>query len=680
MRAAKARGLSIVIVSDMYLTEARLRRLLTACAGADVLAMVDHIFMSCEHGMGKANGLFGPVLKALKVRPDQVLHVGDNVVADLAGAAAAGIHAVHLKQFDDETANRLRLESVAGVMVDPAVRVTVPALQPHRAAVALRQEADPAHVLGHDVMGPVMHAFAEFVHADVQAMAERLGKPVRPLFLMRDGHLPHIVYSALYPDDGAVRVNLTRFVSIGSTLADEAGLDAFVDEYLNRITPQAFVRNLMLKPDEYASALRNRSEIEAGKALLKLVRQPNIRRRILARGAAYRERVLAHLRRAGVQDGDAVMFVDVGYNGSVQNVIAPVLEQAMGLTVAGRYLFLRERHISRLDKRGLLGVDLVETRAMQALATCVAVVEQLCNLEEGSTIDFEADGTPIREPYALNAAQHAIREAVQAGCVAFARDARAGMHHRPLSDDLTARRRMAAASLARLLFLPMPSEVTLFEAFEHDDNQGTSEVQRLLDREHAEAGLRRRGLAYVNEARRMYVPAEVAHQGFALNLTLMAASRFGLDVRNSDFQAGGVDVPVMLLDAVEQTIVPITAYPTHAGWYRISVPVPRAGVTAAIQVGGLWSSVQIDEASWTSARLHDLDFDPATMTATTADRRPATTMTDAMHEVSPGIFVCDSTAVVIAAPPGSDAQVLELIFRPLAPRDAAAEAAGRIAA
>ncbi|MBN2973262.1 HAD family hydrolase [Roseomonas aeriglobus] len=680
MRAAKARGLRVVIVSDMYLSETRLRRLLADCAGTDVVAMIDHVFVSCEYGRGKAHGLFDHVLRTIGARPDQVLHVGDNKSSDHDGAARAGIHAVHLKQFDADTATRLRLEMVANVMIDPAVRVSVPALQPHRAAVSMRTDDTPAHILGHDVIGPLMHSFAEFVHADVQAMTERVGRPVRPLFLMRDGHLPFEVYTAAYPDTGAVRVELSRLVATRASLADEDLLDRFLMRDLTGYTGETLARHLMLEPAEYAAAVRKAAKGDVCAAIAASVQRGDLRRRVLRRAAAFRTRMIAHLRAAGVRDGEAVMMVDLGYAGSVQNTLTPVLERQMGLTVAGRYLVLRESVRSGLDKRGLLDTDMFDTRTLNAITSYIAVVEQMCNVEQGSTIDFTADGTPIREEYQPNAAQHAARMPIQSACIAFARDARNAMHTTARSDDMTARRRMAGAILTRLLFLPMPAEIALFEAFEHDDNMGTSSIHSVLDRNHAATGLRQRGLAYINGAQRIFVTAEIAQHGLPLSLALMATSRFGLDIRNGDFQVGGIEVPVLMLDATDQTIIPITAYPTHDGWYRIAVPVARGSVTTAVQLGSVWSSVQIDGATWVAAAYHDLDFDPASQRLIVAERTPAITVPDAMSEIAPGIFSCDATGVVIIPPAGRDAQVLNLVFRPLAVRETAVADAHKVAA
>src|SRR3546814_4024789 len=94
----------------------------------------------------------------------------------------------------------------------------------------------------------------------------------------------------------------------------------------------------------------------------------------------------------------------------------------------------------------------------------------------------------------------------------YARAPLAGFHRQPQSDDAESRHRMAAAILARLLFMPIESEVALFERFDQDVNLGTSQMIKLLDTNEAAEGLRRRGLSYVNETGRMYVPGEIQRQ------------------------------------------------------------------------------------------------------------------------------------------------------------------------
>ncbi len=51
----------------------------------------DGIFLSCEHGKLKTNGLFEIAMKKLKVKAKDSLSVGDSIETDIKGAEAAGI-------------------------------------------------------------------------------------------------------------------------------------------------------------------------------------------------------------------------------------------------------------------------------------------------------------------------------------------------------------------------------------------------------------------------------------------------------------------------------------------------------------------------------------------------------------------------------------------------------------
>lgn len=668
MRDAKARGLQIILVSDMYLSEAQLRELLLRTAGDEVLGMIDRIFMSNEYGMPKSQGLFVPVLKALGIPGDRVLHVGDNYHADYEGAIRAGIHAVHFEQFQEETAKRLRMEAAAGIMLDPATRVTVPAYQPHRPQLSLRTNDDIAYVVGHDVMGPVMHAMAIWLKAEVDAMAARLGKPVRPLFLMRDGYLPYMAYDALYPEDGARRIEISRLSAARASLYDEATLDEFVTEYIDVLPAKALARQLMLFEHEVAKIVKPpRPGHDPQKELKKAVAKGDVRKKILVRSKNFAQRLCAHLALNDVKPGDAVMLVDVGYKGTVQNIITPVLEREMGLTIAGRYIFLREECMSGLDKAGLLGTDMFECRALHALGTCVAVVEQMCNIAAGSTVDYAPDGEAIREESGLKSQQNDARDAVQAACLDYVRAHHDAMHRRPTSDDVTARRRMAGSVLTRLLFMPLESEIRLFERFDHDVNLGTKAMMKLLDHEEAAEGLRRRGISYVNETRRMYVPGELLKHGMPYNLSVLTTSRFGLDMRDQDFDVGGIDVPVILIDDMEQTIVDCTAYPTNEGYYRVAVPVGMRNPTVAVQLGRIVEWVQIDSVHWTGMSQYS-----RTWTAKTTE---AVTIPDGMETIDEGFYKCADTGVLIVPPPSAkEPQVLSVVFRPLKWRSAGEKA------
>jgi FMN phosphatase YigB (HAD superfamily) len=655
IRDAKARGLGVIIVSDTYLDEARLRALIASAAGGDVAAMIDRVFPSSAYGVGKSEGLFRPVLDALDATAGEVLHLGDNRIADQDTPAELGIHTVHLLQFDEIAKARLRLEAAASAMIHPDVRVTRAALQPHRPMVSLRADDEPAYALGHDVLGPLLRAYAEWLRAEQEATAERTGRRTHLLFLLRDGFLPAEVFEAVYPGTTTQRVEISRQTAAGAGMIDAEAVRRRLLHEGRRSTVEVLGRQFQFKQGELQKFKLAAPGIDP--EFVEMVLRPETLSQIVHRSAKVADRLIAHLKRAGVAEGDAVIFADLGYHGSVQDKVAPMLEARMGLHVAGRYLLLREEQPSGLDKQGLLDSRHYEFRTLDALCDPIAVVEQLCTIAQGSVIDYKWDGAPVRKAAGIKSNQSATRNRVQAGAVAFATTS-AG-----LPGDADAWRMAAGAALARLLFLPTEPELEVLRCFDHDVNLGTDAVVPLVDADAALAGLKSRGLPYLMHAERIYIPGEIRGQGLALNLSMLAWRRFGLEITTGDMTGTPMQLPVILADAQGETVIDVDAHPTHDGYYAMAIPLGAGRFTAAVQRGSAVDCVQIE-----SARFHVVE----TFGMTDAQSIPAPMVHDGMDAVADGLFRCTGPAALTMVPPPQLKQevevLLHIVFRPVVRR------------
>ena len=522
-------------------------------------------------------------------------------------------------------------------------------------------------------MGPIMAAFADWVRAEADMLAERDGKRPRILFLLRDGHLPQRAFAALDAGDGGA-IELSRFTATAASFVDEATVRDHLAGEAGGQRADVIARQLLFPDAEAAKLVRTGSGRDDEARLKEALMKPDALARVVARSRRFADRLVAHLRRAGVEQGDAVMLVDLGYNGSVQNLVTPVLEHRMGLRIAGRYLLLREQNVSGLDKRGLLDTRHYDAKALIALSEAIAVVEQLCTVPQGSVIDYDDKGRPVRKAAGVKGAQSAVRDRVQQACLTFVRDAHRAVRKPAGSDGPEAQRIMAAATLARLLFLPSPQEAALLGGFEHDVNLGTRELQRLLDHDASAEGLRRRGLPYLQASKRMYLPGELAAHGLPLALSFFSQRRFGLDLRHSDFAAAPITLPVMFADATSQTVVDIDAHPTHDGYYLAAVPIGARRFALGVQWGRLCEWVQIEEVGF-----HAVDaFRAAGADAAGTLAEP---LWQGMAPAADGLYRCDPAGFMFVTPPASDGTtplMLAIVFRPVAYRKA--EAALRRAA
>lgn len=89
--SVRARGMKVAVVSNW---DHHLRPLLS---GLGVSAWIDLLVVSAEEGIEKPDvAMFERACVRLDVRPSEALHVGDDPVADIAGAKAAGCAALRI--------------------------------------------------------------------------------------------------------------------------------------------------------------------------------------------------------------------------------------------------------------------------------------------------------------------------------------------------------------------------------------------------------------------------------------------------------------------------------------------------------------------------------------------------------------------------------------------------------
>jgi FMN phosphatase YigB (HAD superfamily) len=683
MREAKRRGWKVVVVSDTYLNREQLGALIAAAAGDEVRALIDAIFCSSEHDVSKTEGLFKPVLKALRVKPEAILHIGDNLAADAHAPAQHGIAARHLVQFTGDTEQRLRLEAAVGAMLDGG-NAQAAACQPHRAQLAAGEPgiADPATRLGYSVLGPVLRTFDLWLRDEAAALAAASGSRVHLLFLMRDGFLPlKICEAAGVPDGVSAPVEISRFTAQAASFTDRASIDRFMERELGQEDYKSVARQMLFTAPE-SLALKGHGAVNHATFSANVHRPKNLAS-VIERSAAFGERLIQHVRNAvDPQPGDTLMLVDLGYNGTVQSRIEPLLRDKLGVAVAGRYLLLREQQIDGFDKRGLFDARHYDMAALEAMTTNAAVLEQLCTVAQGSVVDYTADGQPIRSEPGVKGRQSEVREAVQAGAIAFARDNHMAVNRAPVSDNADTRRRAAAAVLSRFMFLPLAGELAVLHRFEHDVNLGGGETVPLFDTDAATAELRRSGMFYLKEAERMYLPAELHGHGLPLSLSLLAQRRFGLELRAADFRGSSIDLPIIVADGRTVSVDQIAATKTHDGFLSATIPIGHAQYAIGLQFGRLYEWVEVESADFHRAPSAADELGPRRAVT----RIPAKLSFEGLERVGGGLMRCiDDTAFMMIPPPAptGEAMVLTVVFRPIVwrtPATAAQPADNRVAA
>lgn len=675
MRRAKARGMQVIIVSDTYLDVGQLRHLIERAAGAEVVALIDRIFVSSAHGRHKAQGLYKDVLRKLSTRPHEILHIGDNYGADVGGIAPLGVHTLHLKQFDEALAQQLRMEAACSNMIHP-MEGGLTAAQPQRAALAIAtpQVSDPAVRLGLCVLGPVLTGFDMWLEHAARDLAQQHGGKVHWLFMMRDGFMPMEVHRTRHPQHAVHAMECSRFTSVGASFTTERDLARYVEISVGGVDPVALARQFFI-PDAEIKRLCAHGDYKAvSDALWNEMRKNTRKKATVAASRAMARRLVAHVRSlCDPAPGDVLMLIDVGYTGTSQYHIDAVLSEALKVHVAGRYLILRETFHSGLDKAGFISNDHCDYQTLDTLTSNATMLESSCTTNIGSVVDYTEEGAPIRRPYTLPPDQVDMLHRVQEGIRTFARiEPGAMLRGDHGGDPLDLWRAASASALLRTMFLPFSHELAMIEDFEHDVNLGTDEKHALFDKVAAAAGLRQRGLFHVSDRERAYLAGELHGAGLAPKMTFLAHKRFGLELKFNDFFDRTVDLPVIFIDHQSGDLSEhiITATATHEGYFVAAVPLGDCRYGVALRLGQNHTWVELD--SILAMPVADfLTNDPL------APERSVEMdcMAEGIEAVTERLLHChEKSGFLMVNPPprvGDEPMMLAVAFRPLADRSPA---------
>lgn len=573
IRDAHRHHLSIIIVSDTYFTEKQLRRMLAALLPDDVMLAISKIFCSSQYHKSKTNGLFQVVLRELTEKPENFLHIGDHYAADYQSARSLNMAALHFIQSHDYLKNLQRLHGIAANLMSPSVRTTQPLFDPFRALFSSTPYSDrPEFLIGYYSLGPIMYHFAQFIVQEIEKLRQAGCQP-KVLFLMRDGHLPALACEALTGQSIGHPIRLSRFVAFAASFQTIEDIDAYLLDLLQSKRFADISRQLLL-PEKVSEPLIKTAENspDPQKEFARLVRQNHILRIIFKKSADYRMRLKRYLEKEiGITAGDTLIFVDLGYTGTAQRQLSKFF-QAMNVTLEGRYLLALSTSIKETHRVGLLDATHYDNKTLSALVNYIALFEQLCTANEKSCIDYDEAGNVIYSAVGISAQQHTKLCAIQAECIRFILDAKKFFTTIPhkISTDIS--RAQVLAELARLIFLSTAPELQYLLSFQFDLNLGTHDIYQLFDPKQGLAGLKRRGLFYIDKnspIKRTNYPTELRFAGFELALTFMSLNRFNLDANLEDILTRKEFIETRITHQQNTFSAVIEAAATHDGYFAL---------------------------------------------------------------------------------------------------------------
>jgi predicted HAD superfamily hydrolase len=532
---AQSLGLKIIIVSNTYLEENQLRRLLAAVLPQATFAAIDMIFCSCEFGLFKQAGLFKKVLQKLSVPANHILHLGDQEV-DLIAPSALGMHALRLVQDKEIIAEIFRLQVIAGTIADPTIRDTHSMPCPFRALFSMTDisKDKPEQLIAYVSLGPIMYAFARHIFS-IAEQVRHSGKNPRILFIMRDAYLPSLACEVLAGEPIGKKVLINRFVTIAASFRNPEDVLNYLLQFSN-LSSADYCRQFLLQ-DELAHAFheiaKNASNQE--QLYLALIQNKEILKSIFKNSAAFRLRLKRYLEKEiELKKGDTVILVDLVASGSTQYWLTPLFLEMGADDVIGCYFCGLHRTVFNLGgKKPIKHYFLSpEHPSIFLLEKRLSLLEAMCNSLTDSVIDFDDDGNPATAiRFSVNSEHMDKVKRIQNECLSFIQDAKNHFNNIMSPPPISMLRDITLAELVRHVYLSTDVEMDYLNNFNLEDNYSLKQSS-MSSNAQQQLHLLHRGIGFLQLPYKIHFLRRVANLDFMI--ALMTKHRLNLMLSTND--------------------------------------------------------------------------------------------------------------------------------------------------
>lgn len=327
-RACLERGKRVVLTSDMYLG----RRVIESLLQKAGITGYENLYLSSERNARKLTGeLFRILVKEENLRPQEILHIGDNLVSDKTVPERMGIQAILFSGRDEP-------RSLFQKKMYPSAIVS--GFSPKHGFKNIGEQ------IGWQVLGPLLYGFSAWLWDAVEKK-----NPDKILFLSRDGAIMMRAYGAYTggKTENCAYAYASRRALIVPTLWKNCSIDHIrrVIHFYDGISVKGIFEKLGIDAEDCKEALKEAGLSEASRMDVRDFAENEQLRKLFVLSAdvlkakSKVEYVAARKYLKGmVGEAKTVFLVDIGWYGNMQNAIETLLEDEIrqGLKVSGFYL------------------------------------------------------------------------------------------------------------------------------------------------------------------------------------------------------------------------------------------------------------------------------------------------------------------------------------------------------
>jgi FMN phosphatase YigB (HAD superfamily) len=396
-----ASGVPVAFISDTSLPQDFVAQLLEDSGYGGP----HRVFASSAFGKTKSKGaLFKVVSAETGIAPADICHIGDNAQSDVVQAQRAGINGFW---FRPTLRRPLHQHPEKYARDDRSLARSLMVGIPHSLQAEENSSAQPWRRIGLSVAGPLHLGFTQWLMDRVTLVA-----PERIYFCSRDGQIVKRIYERLCrafphaPKPEYLLVSRRALVIPGFKRIGARESDYLVGgDNLLWLPVEEYLRRIRLDPESCRAAMVEHGlppgtliDGEPKRARLRSLLE-TLEPEILTIARHERELLVGYLRQEGCFETDKFVMCDIGWRGSLQRSLIPILAaHRPAVRVCGYYLGTygpkNEADFGGPSQGWLIDNDAPEHRR-RILQSGITVVELLFTASHGTVLNYRDEGGTV---------------------------------------------------------------------------------------------------------------------------------------------------------------------------------------------------------------------------------------------------------------------------------------------
>ena len=375
----------IFVISDMYLPKDVITGMLDKCGYRGY----ERLYVSSDIRLQKANGsLYDYVLSDAGIKRREIIHIGDSRRSDYIMPMAKGMKSIHIKR-NVVNCNFLQKRDIWENTGKQGILFSFL----NNELTAYKKESE-FFQWGYETLGPLILGFCTWLHARIEEYGIK-----RAFFLARDMYLVKDIYQMLYDDVEIVYLEVSRKSLREAYVKKKQNIRAVFDTMSRKkYTIADILKILNINTEDFKNIEKclAKKGIEIADYAIENLNEEAfclVNSMILDSLSSKNDNTLEYLLQMGVMNGDKSALIDIGWHGTIQNM----LEQLTDKSFQGLYFGNTKRETYKnMESDGYWFSEENEKNVLEYISM-IYILEVMLFPKIGTTLEYVRE-TGIYKP------------------------------------------------------------------------------------------------------------------------------------------------------------------------------------------------------------------------------------------------------------------------------------------